>query len=314
MVIWSVFLVLAELVNFQPTGKSIYNQKFGQLDDDTPLINKFIEIIPTLQDYDSGNLTIGKIQFIYSGYDDVLFVICADKAENPLPVLQALEGFKVTFAKDYYHLIQEGKEDPASFRPLKNEIEKVFSDLIPVGENLPAQTATQPESSAEEAPKRMIKVAFIGETNVGKRSLVNLLFSESGSTKMKGPKVKPEESEMVMKKGSISEKYNALLITIPNQMIQSGKTQFLSNTDIVVLVSNSIFKNVMATRKIFDVVQAILPNAVYGVIANKQDVSGAVDIEAIRKIYDLPIIPMVATNSLNYEDLKTFIISLIEAS
>jgi signal recognition particle receptor subunit beta len=319
-VIWSIFLVLTELVNFQPSGKSIYKQKFGQLDDDTPLINKFIDLIPTLEDYDSGNMTIGKIQFIYSGYDDVLFVVCADKTENPLPVLQAIEGLKVNFVQKYFPLIQEGKDDPSSFSSLQEEIERSFSDFIPTEEPLPAQTEepvaapSQPAPSTEESTKQIIKVAFIGETNVGKRTLVNLLFSGSSEPKAKGTKAKPEESEMIMKKGPISEKYNALLITIPNQMIESGKTQFLSNTDVVLLVTNSVFKNVMATRKILDTVKGHLPNAHYGVIANKQDVSGAVDTEAIRKIFDLPIIPMAAIKSANYEDLKTFVINLIEES
>jgi hypothetical protein len=317
-VIWSIFLILAELVNFQPTGKSIYNQKFGQLDDDTPLINKFIEIFPTLQDYDSGNMTIGKIQFIYSSYDDVLFVVCADKAENPLPVLQALENLKLNFAQQYFPLIQEGKEiEPSSFQ---TDVEASFSKFIQVEEPLPTQAEetasapSQPEPSAEDSTKQIIKAAFIGEDNVGKRTLVNLLFSGSSGEKPKGARAKPDESEMIMKKGPISEKYNALFITIPNQMIESGKTQFLSNTDVVLLVTSSVFKNVMATRKILETVKANLPNAHYGVIANKQDLSGAVDIEAIRKIFDLPIIPMVATESSNYEDLKTFVINLIETS
>lgn len=310
--IWSVFLVLAELINFQPTGKSIFSQKFGQLDDDTPLINKFVELIPTLQDYDSGNMTIGKIQFIYSGYDDILFVACADKAENPLPVLQALEGLKVNFVQKFFPLIQEGKDDAASFRPLKDDLERSFASFLQIEKPAPSQTQAVPSVAspkpipAEETAKPIIKIAFIGDIEVGKRTLLNLLFT--GSSETKGT---PEESEMIMKKGPISEKYNALLITIPNQMIESGKTQFLSNTDIALFVTSSVFKNVMGTRKLLDTIKTILPKARYGVIANKQDVSGAVDIEAIRKIYDLPIISMVATDSSNYEKLKTFVEGLI---
>jgi signal recognition particle receptor subunit beta len=315
--IWSVFLVLAELINFQPTGKSIFSQKFGQLDDDTPLINKFVELIPTLQDYDSGNMTIGKIQFIYSGYDDILFVACADKAENPLPVLQSLESLKVNFVQKFFPLIQEGKDDAASFRPLRDDLERSFASFLQIEKPVPSQTEAVPSGaspkpiSTEETTKQMIKIAFIGDTEVGKRTLLNLIFS--GSSEVKG---KPEESEseMIMKKGPISEKYNALLITIPNQMIESGKTQFLSNTDVALFVTSSVFKNVMGTRKILETVKTILPKAHYGVIANKQDVSGAVDIEAIRKIYDLPIISMVATDSSNYGKLKTFIEGLAEKS
>ena len=314
-VLWSVFLVLAELVNFQPTGKSIFSQKFGQLDDDTPLINRFVELIPTLQDYDSGNMTIGKIQFIYSGYDDILFVACADKAENPLPVLQSLESLKLSFVQKLFPLIQEGKDDTASFRPLRDDLERSFANFIQIEKPVSSQTeavpsaTSQPQISAEGPPKQLIKIAFIGDTEVGKRTLLNLLFS--GSSDIRG---KAEDSEMIMKKGPISEKYNALLITIPHQMIESGKTQFLSNTDIALFVTSSVFKNVIGTRKILDMVKANLPKAHYGVIANKQDVSGAVDIEAIRKIYDLPIISMVAIDSSNYEKLKTFVEGLIANS
>lgn len=315
--IWSFFLVLAELVNFQPTGKCLYSQKFGQLDDDTPLITKFIEAIPSFEDYDSGTQLIGKIQFIYSGYDDLLFVVCADKTDDVIPIVQSIENMKIGFAQKFFPLIKEGKDDPSLFRPFREDIEAALSTLLRSEKPAiaPAETvkpAVKPAIVEKPKPvpippKEMIKIGFIGNKNVGKRTLLNLLFSGPS-----GKGQKPEDTEMVMKKGPISEKYNALLITLPNQMIESGKTQFLSNTDIVILVNESVFKDVMATRKLLDPIKTILPKAKYGVIANKQDASGAVDVEAIRKVYDLPTIGMVATKSSEYEKLKSFVIELIE--
>ena len=315
--IWSFFLVLAELVNFQPSGKCIYNQKFGQLDDDSPLIGKFITLIPNLEDFDSGSESIGKITFIYSGFEDLLFVIVADKSEDMMNLLQALENMKVAFSEKYFQHIKEGKDDPALFRSFRDDVNKALSAITEVEEAVsvldeipaPTQTETAMEPPTPPTEKKMVKIAFIGNTGVGKRTLLNLLFSGAGGTESP-----TEESEMVMKKGPISDNYNALLITLPNQMIESGKTQFLSNTDVVLIVSDSVFKDVMATRKVYETVKAALPNAKYGVIANKQDVSGAVEGEAIAKVYEIATLTMIATDPANYDQLKNYIISLIESA
>jgi len=315
ILIWSFFLILAELVNFQPTGKCIYNQKFGQLDDDSPLINRFISLIPTLDDYDSGVLPIGKVQFIYSGYDDLLFVACADKTDDVIPIVQAIENMKVNFAQKYFTLIKEGKDDPALFRPFRDDVDKALASVLQPKITVPTQAEASPSAperaatSATTTKKEMIKIALIGDSGVGKRTLLTLLFIGKSGTP---PKL--DDTEMVMKKGPISDKYNALLIIIPNQMIESGKTQFLSNTDLVLLVNSSVFKDVMATRKIYETVKSILPNAHYGVIANKQDEPGAVEVDAIKKVYELPTIGMVAIDLTNYDKLISFIEELIEKS
>jgi hypothetical protein len=312
-VIWSLFLVLAELVNFQPTGKAIYNQKFGQLDDDSPLINKFISSIPQLEDYDSGTQPIGKIQFIYSGYNDLFFVICADKTDDIIPLVQALETMKVGFAQKYFPLIQEGKDDSALFMPFRDEVDKALAPLFqtevvspsPEASSTPIEEAKPVE--AADTTKKMVKIAFIGARNVGKRTLLGLLFAGAG-----GSYPKLDETDMIMKKGPISDKINALLITIPIDMIEAGKTQFLSNTDVVLLVNSSVFKDVMATRKIYDIVKPILPTARYGVIANRQDDEGAVEVAAIKKVYELPTIGMVAIDLSYYEKLINFVENIIE--
>ncbi|MHA1266934.1 MAG: GTPase domain-containing protein [Candidatus Helarchaeota archaeon] len=315
--IWSFFLILTELVNFQPTGKSIYSQKFGQLDDDTPLINKFISFIPTLEDYDSGSRPVGKIQFVYSGYNDLLFVLCADKTDDIMPLFKMLENLKIAFVQKYFPLIKEGKDDPASFKAFKTDVDTAFTAIseakvpaIPTTASStkePAPSESTSEVLTSTIKKQMVKIAFIGAQGVGKRTVLNLLFTGTSNA---GASV--EESEMMMKKGPISEKYNALLLTMPNEMITSGKTQFLSNTDVAIFVTSSVFKDVMATRKIYEEVKTILPNAQFGVIANKQDTSGAVEPDAIRKVYDLPILPLVATDAANYDMLKMFVIELIE--
>ncbi|NVM54116.1 MAG: hypothetical protein HWN66_10485 [Candidatus Helarchaeota archaeon] len=314
--IWSFFLILTELVNFQPTGKCIYSQKFGQLDDDSPLITKFIGTIPSLEDYDSGNQLVGKIQFIYSGYNDLLFVACADKTDNAVSLAQAIENMKIAFAQKFFNLIKEGKDAPSLFTPFKEDVDKAIAALSPPGGEItthpgPATVITPLEKvpTAEATKRDLIKIAFVGSKNTGKRTILNLLFTGSADS---GSLV--EESDMMMKKGPISDNYNALLITIPNDMIESGKTQFLSNTDVVIFVTNSVFKDIMATRKIYDTIKPTLSNARYGVIANKQDMTGVVEPDAISKVYELPIIPMIGVDSANYEMLKTFIIELIEGA
>ncbi|MFX1299087.1 MAG: hypothetical protein ACFFD2_30035 [Promethearchaeota archaeon] len=310
--IWTFFLVLTELVNFQPTGKTIYNQKFGQLDDDTPLINKFINLIPSFEDFDSGNQLVGKIQFVYSGYDDLLFVICADRTENIGSILEALENMKVAFREKFINIVKEGKTDPSFFSSFRDDVNKALSSLVqpeakilaqPTPVSPPAQVA---ESTSGTTSKKMVKIAFVGNKNVGKRTCLNLLLGGS-------PGSIADESDMMMKKGPISNEYNSLLITLPNPMIESGKTQFLSNTDVVLFVTESVFKDVMATRKIYEIIKPILPRARFGVIANKQDVSGAVEVDAIKKVYELPTIPMVGIDPQNSEMLKSFVIELVKS-
>jgi len=60
--------------------------------------------------------------------------------------------------------------------------------------------------------KKMVKIAFVGNKGVGKRTCLSLLLRM-------GPHAMADESEMMMKKGPISNEYNSLLITLPNPMI-----------------------------------------------------------------------------------------------
>ena len=143
--IWSFFLILTELVNFQPTGRSIYSQKFGQLDDD------------------SGDKQVGKIQFIYSGYNDLLFVICTDKSDEIVPIAQVIENIKVAFSQKYFNLIKEGKDDPVLFKSFKAEINAAVSAMTGTKPTAPIESAME-VPPVEKAPtvsttkKELVKI------------------------------------------------------------------------------------------------------------------------------------------------------------
>ena len=153
-----------------------------------------------------------------------------------------------------------------------------------------------------------IKIALIGNLGAGKQTIINLIL---GHKTIEGLPTK--SLKMLMKKGEILNKYNALLVAGATEAINSGdvKLDFFSNSDVVIFVTNK-FKDMLATSQLKQKLMDFLPNAKYAVIANKQDLGDSVDATQVINFFNLPVIGIVATSPDHRDALLNFLDEFIQ--
>jgi len=291
--IWSNFIIYPEIQDYLIRGKCILSDKYNNLDDELPFINKFIELMPTLKNLDEGYKQIGKINFIYISFNDLIFVTCADLNEDVLSIAQKSVKLIKDFYNKYKNKLGDFPSDLSIFEPFKSTITETFFKKE-------EETAKLEEVSNEELIQ--IKIGVVGLENAGKRSLVHLIFGrKADSMTLK------KEPQVFMKKGRITQKYNAFVIAIPLKSLED-QIMLLKNSDLIFVVVDSKFQNVITTQNYLDKIQEIIDKSRIIIIANKQDQANTVKPDVISKMYTIPTIGFVANNQKYY----TKIIDIIE--
>jgi len=288
--IWSNFIIYPEIDNYLITGKCILSDKYHNIDSEIPFINKFIEILPVLKDLNEGYKKIGKINFIYISYNDLIFVSCADINEDVLSVAQKIVPLIKKFYNQYKDKLSNLPRDLTIFYPFKKEIDDVFFKKEIVEEKIKDEDLIQ------------IKIGIVGLENAGKRSLAHMIFGE----KVDQISLK-KDPQVFMKKGRITQKHNAFIITIPLEKLDE-QIMLLKNSDLILIVIDSVFQNVVNTQNYLEKLHQIIDKSRIFIIANKQDLPNSVKTEVISKMINLPTIGFCANNMKYYSK----IIELIE--
>ncbi len=155
-----------------------------------------------------------------------------------------------------------------------------------------------------------LKVVFIGNPGVGKRTIINLLLELKSL-----PIMAKNIPESVMKKGQLAtatDIYNALLVSTTPELISSGKhTSFVQNANLIVFVVTK-FRNMLACKQLINKLSELSPDAEFCVIANKQDLEESLDPTAAMKFFDLPTIGISAIMPEHREALVGFLNEFIK--
>jgi hypothetical protein len=297
MTIWSNFIIFPYIKDYRVTGKCILSDKYQNLDNELPFINKFLKILPNINNLETGGyIQIGKINFIYVTDNDLIFVNCSDLEEDVLNIAKKGELLVKEFIDKYEKDLTEIPTDLSTFQPFKTRISEIFFEKIK------EKPVAKEEISSMDL--KQIKIGIVGFKDSGKRTLARMILGErldSSSSEI--------DSQIFMKKGRITQKYNALIITIPLENLDNKK-MLLKNSDIILIVVDSIFQNVVNTQNHIETLLELTDPSKLYVIANKQDKGNAVQLDVINKMTKLPTIGMSVNNVKYYQK----IIEIIENS
>lgn len=280
-------------------GKCILSDKYQNLDSELPFINKFLKILPTIDNLETGGyIQIGKINFIYYTYKDLIFVNCSDLDEDVLNVAKKGEMLVKEFYGKFEKDLTEIPLDISPFQPFKTRISEIFFEKV--------KEIHEVEDEISEADLKQIKIGIAGFKGSGKRTLAHMILGE----RLDSSSIETD-SQIFMKKGRVTQKYKALIITIPLENLDAKK-MLLKNSDIILLVVDSIFQNVVnAQNHIETLLDLTDPSKIY-IIANKQDKGNAVEPDVIKKMTKLPTIGMSAINVKYYQKIIEIIEKTIE--
>jgi len=144
------------------------------------------------------------------------------------------------------------------------------------------------------------KVSFVGSGGVGKSTLLRLLFGKEPSPGGYTPtiNVAVDSSETIQ--------FGTFLCTIwdfaGQAVFQDLWSFYFSGTDVIFLVTDSSFRNVMQTKSLLRNIRKEAPAVPLFIIANKQDLPESMKADKIKRLLGAPTFHMVATDKTRREE------------
>jgi len=144
------------------------------------------------------------------------------------------------------------------------------------------------------------KVSFVGSGGVGKSTLLRLLFGKEPSPGGYTPtiNVAVDSSETIQ--------FGTFLVTVwdfaGQAVFQDLWSFYFSGTDVIFLVTDSSFRNVMQTKSLLRNIRKEAPAVPLFIIANKQDLPESMKAEKIKRLLGAPTFQMVATDKTRREE------------
>jgi ADP-ribosylation factor related protein 1 len=144
------------------------------------------------------------------------------------------------------------------------------------------------------------KISFVGSGGVGKSTLLRLLFGKEPAPGGYTPtiNVAVDSSETIQ--------FGTFLVTVwdfaGQAVFQDLWSFYFSGTDVIFLVTDSSFRNVMQTKTLLRTIKKEAPAVPLFIIANKQDLPESMKAEKIKRLLGAPTFPMIATDKSRREE------------
>ncbi len=144
------------------------------------------------------------------------------------------------------------------------------------------------------------KVSFVGSGGVGKSTLLRLLFGKEPAPGGYVPtiNVAVDSSETIQ--------FGTFLVTVwdfaGQAVFQDLWSFYFSGTDVIFLITDSSFRNVMQTKSLLRNIRKEAPAVPLFIMANKQDLPESMKAEKIKRLLGAPTFAMVATDKTRREE------------
>ncbi len=274
--IWDVYIILS-------SGICLFHKSYHRSWIDESIISGFLTAFASfIKSFDAEeeieSVVMKNIKFVYSSYDELFFVICADKNEDDVILKRKLRTLRDSFLKLFSKEIKEWDGDISVFK----KFEHVVDDIM----------------------KSHIKIALIGKDGVGKTSLLNLILGENiGKEYAPTMLVDIREYEFVIANVKI------LFWDIGGQeRFRPLWEKLTKDADFIFFVFESTPKGVHEARELLHYVSKFINFAKIALIANKQDLPNALPPEKISEIIGMKVYGIVAIDP-TYRD---YILEILE--
>lgn len=152
------------------------------------------------------------------------------------------------------------------------------------------------------------KVSFVGAGGVGKSTLLRLLFGKEPAPGGYVPtiSVAVDSSETIQ--------FGTFLVTIwdfaGQAVFQDLWGFYFQGTDVIFLVTDSSFRNVMSTKTLLRSIRKEASSTPIFIVANKQDLPESMKADKIKRLLGAPTFPMVATDKTRREEFIRFMLEV----
>jgi small GTP-binding protein len=242
-------------------GKTIiFEKEYGKsLPEET--INPLIE---SLRDYlrsfvidivDFMQIINFKLSFATFREYDLLFLLICDPTDRDDPVKDEIEFLRHNFLEKFRTPLTENVVDPTAYAEIQKDVTVSKSELRP-------------------------KISLVGFSGVGKTTITKLIKEEEIPTRHI-PTITGYISEI-----SVGDFLFYLWDLAGQVKYAEVWAQFMRGSDVIILITDSTEQNVYESRFFVELSRKEAPYARFAVVANKQDLPGALSVEQISDILD----------------------------
>lgn len=152
------------------------------------------------------------------------------------------------------------------------------------------------------------KISFVGSGGVGKSTLLRLLFGRDPAPGGYVPtiNVAVDSSETIQ--------FGTFLVTIwdfaGQAVFQDLWSFYFQGTDVIFLITDSSFRNVMQTKTLLRNIRKEAPAVPLFIVANKQDLQESMKADKIKRLLGAPTFPMVGTDKARREEFIRFMLEV----
>ena len=152
------------------------------------------------------------------------------------------------------------------------------------------------------------KISFVGSGGVGKSTLMRLLFGKDPAPGGYVPtiNVAVDSSETIQ--------FGTFLVTIwdfaGQAVFQDLWSFYFQGTDVIFLITDSSFRNVMQTKTLLRNIRKEAPAVPLFIVANKQDLPESMKAEKIKRLLGAPTFPMVGVDKARREEFIRFMLEV----
>ncbi len=192
-------------------------------------------------------------------------------------------------------------------RKAQEEFMSMFEDIVNVSMEQSTYASFNPVAERIHQNLRP-KIALVGFSGVGKTTISRLIRAEE----IPMEHVPTMTGEIVTIK--IGKLYFHLWDFAGQEQFSFLWPQFIQDSDAVLIVSDSTIQNIDKSKFFIDLVHREVPNARLCVIANKQDIPGALEPKRIEKLLGIKTYGMVAVDPNNRAKMIQIIGDVLDLS
>jgi small GTP-binding protein len=186
---------------------------------------------------------------------NLLFIMIIDPTDKEESVRTEIEFIRHNFLEKFRTALVQGITVPAVYRDIEKDIKVSKSELRP-------------------------KISLVGFSGVGKTTITKLIKEEELPTRHI-PTITGYISEITV------GDFDMYLWDLAGQVRYANVwAQFMRGSDAIILITDSTEQNVHESRFFVELSRKEAPYARFTVVANKQDLPGALSIERISEILD----------------------------
>ncbi len=254
--------MLREVLIFKDR-KLIFEKEYGKsLPEET-----YIPIIESLRDY-LRNFVVDVLEFMqvvnfklcYATNVEfgLLFILICDPTDRDDPVREEVKFIRHNFLEKFRDPLSQGSTNPQDYAAIQQDVTTSKSELRP-------------------------KISLVGYSGVGKTTVTKLIKEEEIPTRHI-PTITGYISEIAV------GDFEMYLWDLAGQVRYAEVwAQFMRGSDVIILMVDSTEQNVYESRFFTELCRKEAPYARIAIIANKQDLPGAMSIEEIGKVLDAGI-------------------------